>query len=31
MAIYRDKELLKRGKEYLGSLSHLFFYGLLGR
>ncbi len=29
MAIDRDKELLERGKEYLGNLSRLFFYGLL--
>lgn len=31
MAIYKDENLLKKGKEYLSSLSHLFFYGLLGR
>jgi AcrR family transcriptional regulator len=31
MTIYRDEALLSKGKEYLSSLSHLFFYGLLGR
>lgn len=31
MSIYRDEALLSKGKEYLWSLSHLFFYGLLGR
>lgn len=29
--IYRDPELLTKGKGYLASLSHLFFYGILGR
>lgn len=31
MAIYKDPDLLKKGKEYLSSLSHLFFYGILGK
>jgi AcrR family transcriptional regulator len=31
MSIYRDEELLSKGRAYLSSLSHLFFYGLLGR
>lgn len=30
-AISRDPALLQKGKNYLASLSHLFFYGLLGR
>lgn len=31
MSIYRDKDFLKKGKRYLSSLSHLFFYGLIGK
>jgi len=30
-SISRDPELLQRGRDYLASLGHLFFYGLLGK
>ena len=30
-SIYRDPALLSKGKQFLASLSHLFFYGLLGK
>lgn len=29
--ISRDPDLLQKGRNYLSSLSHLFFYGLLGK
>jgi AcrR family transcriptional regulator len=29
--ICRDPDLLQKGRNYLSSLSHLFFYGLLGK
>ena len=31
MSIYKNPNLFKKGKDYLISLSHLFFYGLLGK
>jgi AcrR family transcriptional regulator len=29
--ISRDPDLLQKGRDYLASLSHLFFYGILGK
>ena len=31
MSIYQDKDFLRKGTQYISSLTHLFFYGLLGK